>query len=263
MTNLSSIKDKPEMSSSVSYLEFMDSAFAELVVGDDATRIFDAMLARLSSTSARQKLGQALCDYVECASALVRVRVNKDAYETPCLRVVENCHLDVLEDSQLERYVLPLILRPDFRLLSAPIKTVRQRANKVGLDWEHVAPIITRIADRFSRRVVESGHPEQRLPEVTAEKRLMKGSSAEIYSRHGERDPNVAARRTELGNVLRSDPDASARKICTRWDFKNIRVPERWLQEGIVTWATALQKNPNKVRKLISTDKKAVMNQLR
>lgn len=72
----------------------------------------------------------------------------------------------------------------------------------------------------------------------------------------GERDPNVAARRAELRNMLRSGKTPTTQSVCKRWDSENIKVPEAWTEEGIATWQKAfqLQTHRGRVKKLVSKD---------
>jgi hypothetical protein len=256
MTNATSTKETSGACTHVSYVEFMGSRLAELVVENGATSIFDELLGKLRSTGATRELAGALRDYANCASAPIRVRLRTKEFETTCLGVVENSQFDVLDDAQLERYVLPLILRPDFRVLEEPMKKLRQSADKLGLPWENVAIIVTRIADRLSQLELKSQGPEQQVARMSDVATPMKRP----VTLYGERDPSVAARRAELRNILRSNPKSTARLICTRWDFLDIKVPERWSLEGNLKWIAALQTSPNKVQKLISSDKKQVLN---
>jgi hypothetical protein len=78
----------------------------------------------------------------------------------------------------------------------------------------------------------------------------------------GERDPTVAARRTELRNMLRSGKRPTALSVCKRWDSRDISVPESWKEEGIQTWQHAFQKQTHRSRtkKLISKDSKAIQS---
>jgi hypothetical protein len=131
---------------------------------------------------------------------------------------------------------------------------VREDARRVGLQWRDIGPIITRVADRLAQHNARSGGPDHQLAETSA---VMAKSTT---GRRRERDPNVVLRQIELGNVTSSKPNATAWQICTRWDFSNIRVPEHWQVEGISTWIAALRKWPNKVQKLVSVDKKKILN---
>jgi len=77
----------------------------------------------------------------------------------------------------------------------------------------------------------------------------------------GERDRDVAARRAELRNMLRSNKHPTAKQVCTRWDFCDIKPPEAWQEKGFTTWMKAYDDRgfqPN-VKKLISTDKRRVL----
>ena len=78
----------------------------------------------------------------------------------------------------------------------------------------------------------------------------------------GERDTNVAARRTELRNMLRSTKrQPTAREVCTRWDFHNIPLPDEWQKKGFKTWTQAYDDRAfrQNVKKLVSTDIRRVL----
>jgi hypothetical protein len=122
MTNAKNTEEVSGGCGNVSYIEFMGSGLAELTIENLVEDISKDLLATISSKDAAAVLAAALRDYVDCANARIRVRGRTKEFDTSCLRVVDKAYLEVLDNAQLERYVLPLMLRPDFRIFQKPIK---------------------------------------------------------------------------------------------------------------------------------------------
>jgi hypothetical protein len=70
----------------------------------------------------------------------------------------------------------------------------------------------------------------------------------------GERNKVVGARRALLRTVLSCGQSPPSTKICERWDFEGITVPEGWAEADLKGWRTAYLNRPGTVQKLISTD---------
>ena len=104
--------------------------------------------------------------------------------------------------------------------------------------------------DRFAKLAEKKSIKPTEIPLEHSEPELF---GPEI---RGERDPTVAARRTELRNMLRSGKTPIILSVCKKWDSVGIKVPEAWVQEGITTWQQAHRQptHRNRVKKLVSKD---------
>lgn len=127
----------------------------------------------------------------------------------------------------------------------------------------HLSGSILSEVEREFRKSAEWHQFEEELLAVAeaAGGRAVGPASPDRMRIRGERDKNVAARKTELRNMLRGNKNPPSKDVCTRWDAQDIKPPERWQQDGIATWKAA-QANPTyrgRLKKLISDDKKDIL----
>jgi hypothetical protein len=100
-------------------------------------------------------------------------------------------------------------------VLEKSMKKLREDAGKIGLQWKDIGPIIRRVANRLAQNEARNEGPGQQVAQMSGSMAKSKIGRSPLL---GKRDPNVAARRAELKNVLHSNPYASALEICKRWD---------------------------------------------
>jgi hypothetical protein len=244
--------------SHVSYTEFMRSELAELTIEHLFRSICDDLLKQLPKDAAAALAG-ALRDYVECANARIRVRQRTKEFETSCLRVAENCNLDVRDSAQLERYVLPFMMSSDFRMLEKWIKKLRQEAGKIGLEWKDLGPIITRVADRL----VQSSASHEATPDQNPVPVTGAGASPTILRSRirGDRRADIALRRVVLRNYMASRQPFAAKRVCEKWDADKVPVPEPWHVRGVLSWKEAYEDPSCDVHKLVSKEKSTILKQ--
>ncbi len=130
--------------------------------------------------------------------------------------------------------------------LNKELSTLRKMGQALGLEWDPIDAVL-----REQVAMIPLGRSGGRR---SKDEKLLNAEPTGIeYG--GERSSDVAARRTEIRNMMRSDPRISTRDICKRLDYRGIPVPDSWTIEGKVTWQETLLKYPNKVHKLISVDR--------
>ena len=208
---------------------------AELALESFADTNLRQFLSTITSPNAASCVAQVLREYTRIASTPIRVRRGSREFKIKCIKA-DNNRSEILNQTEWNQYFVPLIVDRDFGVLKDSLREIGRKAASLGLNWEHTSAILNRLADRLARLDVNSEGPEQQVAEMNGVLNVRKRSTIGLSLMRAERDPNVAARRTELENVLRQKPKASAREICIRWDFKNLKVPAHWQDEGIRQW---------------------------
>jgi hypothetical protein len=159
--------------------------------------------------------------------------------------------MELLVQREIEEYVEPLLFLPDMIWLNKELSTLRKIGQEVGLDWAPMNTIFREQVDMI---------PAARSQAASSKHREIRSVESSGAMRGGNRDPDVAARRTEIENMMRTNPRVSTQEICKRLDYRGIAVPDSWTTEGKVTWQETLKKYANRVHKIISVDRGIILN---
>lgn len=205
---------------------------------------FDRLRGELSSDDPEAEIAKSFLAFLDQSAQKILVRHRKSG------RTFEASYFDawykrLLSANPIEhkKHVTSYLASAEGRLLLPYLDELRNAADEIGMQWERGEALLREALHEYGDR-----HGARRSPQKAQRSSL---NSPPIL---GERDENVARRRTALRNMMRSRQPLHALEICAGWDDLEVPVPDRW-QPDISKWQQALKKCPNRVHKLIWVDK--------
>ena len=206
---------------------------------------FDRFCGQLSSDETPAEIAKTVLAFLDqgAQKILVQNRKSGKTFEVGYFDAWYR-NLSAANPAEHEKHIKSYLIPAESRLLLPYLDELRNAADDMCLDWERAETLLREFLGEDKKR----RHTVQRTPQGSQ-------NSSGRLSLTGERDPNVAARRTELRNMIRSGQCPSALTVCIRWDSRGIPVPYRWQLLGISKWQEAIKKCPQNVYKLISVDK--------
>ena len=239
-------------------------SIAEAIFRKFVKETFQTLQKDLPPGFSRKRLARAINSYLGFAGKNVRVLVGGREDKLPASMVVrllerKDREIEIVDWEAAGESVVHLEATPDLISLRGWMERLYDHALGLGLFWNRAEPIVRNFAKHLAsvRRSRKRRGSTRRQPTKGSRRRLR--TIARRQPLRGERDPGVAARRAELRNMLSSRRGRPpTEKVCKRWDFKSIAVPERWHEQSITNWIDALNKRPGNVQKLVSTDIKRI-----